>query len=109
MRISSAVTHSIPPMVNSDGFKSMLQDHLHWLTFHNDTTIIEVEGVESHRYASNLNGYLDSKSIPSRLHWVIMKLSNITTPLMFGDTTTHLIIPSEQVVDDLLLKYSLSL
>ena len=107
MRIKSLVTHKVHKVFNEPAFKAILEDHLIWLVVHEETQAYEVPEIEAHRYANNLNGFLTSISVPPHLHWLVMRMSDLTTPLQFGEGTEYLLIPSARIIDDLTVKYKL--
>jgi hypothetical protein len=80
-------------------FLGVLEDHLTYLRTHEDTTVVSVANQEAERWAGDLNGFLFSKNVDARLHFITMRLSGMVAPSDFGVDINTLTIPSAKVIN----------
>jgi hypothetical protein len=100
---------SLTLSMNSDGpaayytpdIRLMLELHIPYLLANQRSTLIPIDPNDAHKYEYDLNGLLLSYSIPAQLHWIVMRLNNMTSPIEFTTAMTGLYIPDPAVIERL--------
>jgi hypothetical protein len=81
----------------TDAFRNVLEDHMTYLRKATSTTVMNVDPIKAYRFELDLDGLLLDMGIPLYLHWVVMRMNNLSSPQQVpADLTTLLICaPSE--------------
>lgn len=82
-------------------FRNVLEDHMTYLRNHAENTVLSIEPNIGYKYLGDLAGVLHHYRIPYQLHWVVMRMNNMTSPIDYRDTMLTLDIPSFSAVDKL--------
>ena len=82
-------------------FLTVLEDHLTYLRTHEDTVVISVTNQEAEKWAGDFYGFLFSKKVDARLHYVTMRLTGMTAPTDFGVNINTVSLPSSNVINTL--------
>jgi len=103
MSVFTKLTTYSPNDIGTDSnIRALFETHRKFLREHADTTIHYVDEGEARPYSYNLYAYLNSQGIPTKLHWVILLISDIRSTEDFTYDTTELMIPDEKLVDTIL-------
>lgn len=82
-------------------FMAVLEDHLTYLRTHEDTVVLSVSNAEAERWSGDLYGYLLTRNVDARLHYVTMRLSGMSSPYDFGTEITTISVPSPVLVNSI--------
>lgn len=96
---------TVPPGDNTfytTEWYTVVESHLQWLLQHPSTSILTLDGHDAYKFEGDLTGLLLSLNIHTRLHYVIMRLNNMSSPTGFNSEWTHLAIPNADVVDEMM-------
>lgn len=85
----------------SDAFRNVLEDHMTYLRGHESTTRQEVEPIDIVRYQADLFGLLGKMGIPPYMHWVVMRMTDLTSPSRVPDDLIYVLVPDEAVISRL--------
>lgn len=105
MKIQDYIKVSSKTHFYNDGFRHFLEDHLNVLINHSETVELPLDDNTTYRWEGNLYGYLVQKNIPSHLHWIIMRMSNMLSPNEFGEEKSKILVPNPSVLDKLSQRY----
>jgi hypothetical protein len=87
------------------GFRDMIEVHLPYLRELATTSTIVVDEYESYVYEGDFYAYLDSKGIPHRVHWTILRMNSMVNPNEFDGTFPIVLIPRVDTVEGLMSRY----
>jgi hypothetical protein len=92
--------------VNYDaGFRILIEDHMTYLRSHTTTSVLTVDGSMAYKYVGDLSGLLTHYQVPRHLHWVVMRMNNMTSNTDLTESTTSLILPDLSTVSKLSSTY----
>lgn len=98
MTIEKLLAEAGPVIDYDDGFRAVLEDHMTYLRNSSSTTPIMVKPGEAYKYEADLFGLLSHLNIPQNLHWVTMRVNDMTSPTHAKADIQTLLIPSETVI-----------
>lgn len=94
------------PDIYYDGkFRQILEDHLHYLKQHPTTEEITVDAQSAVRGDGDLISVLIDYDIPRHLHWLIMRINGMTSPMDYRSDQTSLLIPPQGLVEKLIKRH----
>lgn len=80
MPISNLVADSGPSIYYDQAFRDVLEDYLSFLKNTNSTTTISVEPMVAYKFEFDFFGLLANYNIQPHLHWIIMRMNDLTSP-----------------------------
>jgi predicted NBD/HSP70 family sugar kinase len=98
MSIDSLAITEGPSVFYDDAFRAVLEDHMTYLRIHPGTTTMAVDPNEAYRWIADLFGLLGSRGVPAYMHWVVMRMNNLTSPTEMGENIRTLLIPDVKVL-----------
>ena len=92
----------IQALMNSDGSKlfydpgfcRLLETYIHTILNRPDNELLEVEGADAYRYEGDFFGLLTYHGISPELHWFILRLNGLNTPLDYIAEHRLIVIPN---------------
>ena len=105
MYIDQLMSAPGPDVIYEEGFRLLIEDHMTYLREHVTTATLSVEGSMAYKYVGDLSGLLTHYQIPRFLHWIIMRMNNMTSNSDLLESTTSLIIPDQSTVSKLSSTY----
>ena len=87
-------------------FRSVVEDHLSYISNHPDTKTIVIEDGQAYRYENDWEGLMQAVGVPPQLRWITLRLNGYRTPLEYSRENTTLKIPHLQTVESLRIVYS---
>jgi hypothetical protein len=88
----------------SEGFRQIVEDHLVYFRS-KDSTVIQLEPHDEYMYIGDLFGLLTKLNFEVALHWIIMRVNNLTSPIDYKGDLQYLIIPQKNKLNILLARY----
>lgn len=61
-------------------FRVTLETHLNFLRTHPKTVMLDVNTTQAYRHEGDFYALLSEMKIPLHLHWLIMRMGNMTSP-----------------------------
>lgn len=101
MEIDKLAVNEGPAIYYRDSFHAVIEDHLAFLRSHEDTTIMDLQPNEAYRWTADLFGFLNSKGVPSYLHWTVMRMNGMTSPTEMDENVRTLMVPSVKIMTTL--------
>lgn len=101
MSINELMLSAGPNIYYDDSFRNVLEDHLWYLKNHASTNVLSIEPIKAYKYEYDLYGLLNSYSINMNLHWIIMRLNNMTDPTEVTRDLKMLLIPDIRVIEQI--------
>jgi hypothetical protein len=99
MKINEKSINPGPNSFYERAFLSILESHMDYLRKHPQTATIPVSEQDAVIYNGDLQGYLTKYNISMKIHWTIMRMSNLYSTFEFGPDVKFLLVPDETVVD----------
>lgn len=107
-RLSDTIPDSIPSVYYSEGFQSMLENHIFTLARHTGAQLIVIEPTRAYQYEGDFFGLLTSLGVPSQYHWATMRCNGFYSPTDFKSDTTSITHPPFEQIDELQAIYTSS-
>jgi hypothetical protein len=82
-------------------FRNVLEDHLTFLKTHSTTRNIVMDPQRVYKYESDLFGLLNDYNVPVSLHWLTMRMNDMTSPTDADLSITTLLLPDSSTVDQI--------
>jgi hypothetical protein len=108
MDIDSQSISNSDDVLFSDGFRIVVESFLPTLRASNATKTIAVDPNDAYVYEGDFYGYLNSQSVQTGYHWLVMRLNNILSPFDFNSSVTELMIPDETAIMKIVSIYNSS-
>lgn len=99
MQIDLLQHNAGPDTYYTSTFRNVLEDHMTYLRTHAKTQNLPINPSAAYKYESDLFGLLQHLSIPAHLHWLVMRMNDMTTPTQSTSALSKLIIPDLALVD----------
>ena len=99
MNINDLSFDAGPSIYYKDDFRAVLEDHMSFLREHKSTSQLYVDANKAYKYEHDLFGFLANASVGAHLHWVIMRMNKMTSPMEFTLGTEVLLIPDVGLID----------
>lgn len=107
--VGSLMFNPGPPVYFTDAFRRVLEDHMGFLRTHPSTQLIVVAAQDSDwAFENDLFGFLQNLGIPPQYHWVAMRMNNYTDPTEFGASASLLLLPPQNVIEQIRSAYMTS-
>ncbi len=97
--IVNLTTDNGPEVYYDNNFRATLDTHLEYLRKHQTTSVQQITPIDLDLYKGDFYGFLSSKGTPKYLHWIILRLNDMTSPLDFTPEMSIILIPDYQTVD----------
>lgn len=97
-----------PGVFYSQAFRDMIETHVSWLQNHSRTRTMTIEPADGLMYQGDLDGLLLHLGIPKHMHWIVMRVNGMTSPLDYRVEMSALTIPDDAAVVDLQRKFKTS-
>lgn len=101
MSVTSHTTYEHHEIGTNPEIRRHFETHRKYLKEHPKTRIHTVDN-SARPFYYNLYGYLIQQKINSKLHWLILMLSDIDSPEDFNESVTSLNIPDLGTVEEIL-------
>lgn len=79
----------------TDNFHNVLEDHMTYLRGLASTTKQEVEPIDVVRYQADFFGLLVKFGVRAELHWVVMRMTGLTSPSDVPEDLAFVLIPDD--------------
>ncbi|MBB5409356.1 hypothetical protein HDG34_003297 [Paraburkholderia sp. HC6.4b] len=107
--IGSLMLNPGPAVYYTDAFRRVLEDHMGFLRAHPATQLVPVSAQDSDwAFEHDLFGFLQSLGIAPQYHWVAMRMNNYTDPTEFGASASLLLLPPQNVIEQIRSAYMAS-
>lgn len=101
MKLLNSLIPPGPDVYYSPEFRNVLEDHMTYLRTHPENSVVTIAPNIGYKYIGDLAGVLHHYNVPYHLHWVVMRMNNMTSPIDYRDTMLNLDTPSFTVVERL--------
>jgi hypothetical protein len=88
------------------GFRVVLEDHMTLLRNDSTTQIIDVAPMDAYVYEADLFGLLSKYGVAPYLHWLTMRMNDMTSPSENDLKLTQLLIPYQGNIDKIRQSYT---
>jgi len=87
------------PMYYEDDFRRVLEDHLFYIRSAADTKVVQIDPGLAWRFEYDFYAFLRYQSVPSHLHWLIMRLTGMYSPDQFTRNKQIYFYPDETLLE----------
>jgi hypothetical protein len=107
--IGSLLFNPGPSVYFTDAFRRVMEDHMGFLRTHPATQLVVVSAQDSDwAFEHDLFGFLQNIGVAPRFHWVAMRMNNYTDPTEFGASASLLLLPPQNVIEQIRSAYMTS-
>lgn len=99
MSVNELMISQGPSIYYSNEFRNVLEDHMSFLRADQGTRVVAVDPGLAYRYEHDLYSYLRNANVEANIHWLVMRMNGMTTPMEFGPEYQLLAIPDIGTVD----------
>ncbi len=82
-------------------FRRVLETHLGLLRNMQDTKPVEISNDLAYKYEYDFYGLLQAKNVPEYLHWVVMRVNDMTDPREYLSTMNQFLYPPAEVIENI--------
>ena len=101
MKLLDSLIKPGPDVYYSAEFRNVLEDHMTYLRSHPENSEVTIAPNIGYKYIGDLAGVLHHYNVPYNLHWIVMRMNHMTSPIDYRDTMLNLDIPSFTAVERL--------
>lgn len=90
------------PQINYDqAFRNVLEDFMSVLRTNAGNAALNIDVNIAYKYESDLFGLLNYYNIQPALHWVVMRMNNLTSPTDYTSSMVSLLLPDSNVINQI--------
>lgn len=82
-------------------FRNVLEDHMSFLRADSRTKQLNIEPEQAYRFEGDLFGLLAYYKLPAYMHWVTMRMNQMSSPQDAGRDITLLVFPDERTLSQI--------
>jgi hypothetical protein len=101
MRVDELMFQEGASIFYDNAFRSVLEDHMTFLRNHPQTRTLPVDAGKAHKFEFDIFGLLADYGVATHLHWLVMRMNNLTDMTRFNMSYESLLIPDELVVSQI--------
>lgn len=105
--LTEFMNDTVPEIWYSPDFKSVVEDHLIRLR-ERKSTAFPISIDEGFPHKGDLYSLFTTRNIPSKYHWIIMRINGFTSPYHYNGEAFDLIIPDDDFIDSIYDSYRTS-
>jgi hypothetical protein len=106
MSITNLMRSEGPAIYYDPTFRVVIESHMQFLLQHPTVQSIDLDSQLTYKYENDLFGLLSEVGVPYQLHWIIMRMNNMNSPLELTQEHQSLLIPSDTVISNIQKVYS---
>lgn len=99
--VNDLISYSYPAISAEPIYRQKLVPYLDYLRKHSETLKVPVLQADARPFYYNLNGYLLSQGYDPLLHWIIMLMSDIESPMDFDERVKYILVPSISIISEI--------
>ena len=88
-----------PSIFYDELFRVTLETHLNYLRTDPQTRMLDVTPTQAYRHEHDFYGLLVELNIPTHLHWLMLRLNNLTDPMDADRDIVFVLYPAPAVLD----------
>lgn len=96
MSVLSRMGQSGPQIFYTATWRLLVESHLTWLRSLRESEVVIIEPHIAYKYEGDLFGALTELRIPSYMHWTIMRVNGLFSPMDFKGESVHLMVPTRE-------------
>lgn len=106
MQIDALMLNDGPTIYYDEDFRNVMEDHMTLLRTSATTQVIAVDPGKAYKYEFDLWGFLTEYNVPVELHWIAMRMNQMTSPMDFGPAVETMLIPDPGVISKIQQSHS---
>ena len=84
-----------------DDFRRVLEDHMTVLRTAQSTRVLNILQADAYKYEYDLYSLLLQYAVPAYMHWIVMRVNNMTAPTDATRTITSLLYPNATLINQI--------
>ena len=89
----------------TDEFRNIIEDHLNYIRNHKTTIAMRLETHDMIKNNNDLYSLFMEKKIPMDLHWITLRLNNLTSPFLNRVELEYILIPDAGIIGQIFSAY----
>lgn len=86
-------------------FKQLIEDHIELICSDEHSSEITVSNVDAAVYHGDFNGLLLANGVEHNLHWIIMRMNGLTSPMQYTSDNTTIRLPDISYINILVNRF----
>lgn len=102
MTVVRRLNKTAEDIYDSAAWRLVVESHLHWLRTTRESDMVVVPANLVYKFEGDLFGALTELRIPSYMHWTIMRMNGLYSPVNFsGEQAITLHVPTRETFQEL--------
>lgn len=85
-------------IVDTDKFRSVIEDHLHYIKSNAISEVVETTGRQSEKFSLDFTGLLIELNVPEDMHWVTMRVNGLHSPADYIDSEENVVLLKPTII-----------
>lgn len=90
-----------PSIYYTESYRTMMEAHIPYFLTNGRSTRVVVDASVAYQYEHDFSALLATYSLPRYLHWFVMRLNGLTSPLDYRADMLEILVPDLEVVERL--------
>ncbi len=90
-----------PSIYYTESYRIMMEAHIPFFLTNGRSTRVVVDAATAYQYEHDFSALLAVYSLPRYLHWFIMRLNGLTSPLDYHADMLEILVPDLEIVERL--------
>lgn len=103
--LTKLVNDNYDPMVLDPEFIDLMEHYMYFIRSSSVVKVVSTITHDTYKYMGDFYGLLSIMGVPKQMHWITLRLNNLTNPCDFNTGISHLLIPDENFINGILEKY----
>lgn len=82
-------------------FRRFLETYMHYIRDHKQTKVEDIDPHDAYKYEGDFYGLLQKIGVQPNIHWLVMRVNDLTNPNEAGEKTTRILLPDEALLSRL--------
>lgn len=105
MTVNELARQSSDYYYQREEFRNIIEDHLQVLKHKGTKIPIPVSAYQESKYRGDFYGLLQNLQIPVELHWIVLRINGLHSPMDYQGTMIEIIGPDHNYIKLLLQRY----
>lgn len=98
MTIDNLMSSEGDQIYYTEAFRNVLEDHMPFFRNHPSTKYVSITPAYAYANDKDFIGLLNTLNVPRYLHWLIMRMNDLSSPQDFDGLTLSIITPDPTLV-----------
>lgn len=99
-------THNDGDSIHYDPhLRRYFETYMAWLRNHSKSTVLAVDDHTAYKYEGDFYGLLAVMGVSHHLHWLVLRVNDLTNPMDFDQSITGITVPDPKVIQRIVQRY----